>query len=309
MRSTIQRYLSRFNLDIRVTGNARFMDQKVTPDVLSFIAECISNLIASNLNRTFTTNDVWSAPYFIANSQLVFNKPSPQDLAAQHEYDKFISQPLKALSYARILSETRRGKNLYYQVVAHDILNYISNDPRSAYNFLCEYVTKVLEDSGFYTHILSFESRYLNNILTPSDFDALKKRFQRFIIGNTPITGKVEVNRIFPKVFNAIATDKIMPGTMRGHLTKHCFYYSDLMYNRPNWRDTTKHKQLTRQEAARLQGVIRSSQYRVNRAKNFIRNKYTQSELQTNGVMDPPTRFTIYSRFTHSQYLQITLRI
>ncbi len=45
MKEDIIAYLKRFDLDIRKTGDARFMDQKCTPDVVCFIADCIINTI------------------------------------------------------------------------------------------------------------------------------------------------------------------------------------------------------------------------------------------------------------------------
>ena len=49
-------YLDDLNLDIRETHNARFMDQKVTPDVLCMIADCIINFIDTDEsnNRIFS---------------------------------------------------------------------------------------------------------------------------------------------------------------------------------------------------------------------------------------------------------------
>lgn len=41
MRENIIKYLSNFDLDVRKSQDARFMDQKCTPDVVCFIADCI----------------------------------------------------------------------------------------------------------------------------------------------------------------------------------------------------------------------------------------------------------------------------
>jgi len=41
----IENYLNEIDLDIRKTNNARFMDQKVTPDVLSIIADSILEFV------------------------------------------------------------------------------------------------------------------------------------------------------------------------------------------------------------------------------------------------------------------------
>ena len=114
MNQIIRQHFSGLNLDIRKSGNARFMDQKVTPDVLSFIAECVISYVAGTGKQQFTKNDIWKFRYFVVNAQAVFNKPSPRNLSAGSEYDKFISQPLKALAYAGILSEAKvKGENVY----------------------------------------------------------------------------------------------------------------------------------------------------------------------------------------------------
>jgi len=71
----IRQHLERFDFDVRETKDARFMDQKVTPDVLSFIAECILNL-PGNI-ATFTVKDIWDSEYFEKNTKAIFGKPSP----------------------------------------------------------------------------------------------------------------------------------------------------------------------------------------------------------------------------------------
>ena len=55
----IQRHLNQFNLDIRKSGEARFIDQKCTPDVVCFISDCLMNLEPQG---EFTVqDDAWMA--------------------------------------------------------------------------------------------------------------------------------------------------------------------------------------------------------------------------------------------------------
>ena len=83
----IDDYFSNINLDIRVKGNnPRFIDQKCTPDVLSFIADCIINLNKDE----FVRDDIWMLPYFLKNAVFIFNKPSPNNPTTGSEYDKLI---------------------------------------------------------------------------------------------------------------------------------------------------------------------------------------------------------------------------
>jgi hypothetical protein len=41
----INEHLNKFDFDVRKSRDARFMDQKVTPDVLCIIADCVSNFV------------------------------------------------------------------------------------------------------------------------------------------------------------------------------------------------------------------------------------------------------------------------
>jgi len=86
--------------------------------------------------------------------------------------------------------------------------------------------------------------------LTKQDFENLRSRFVKFIIGNTAINGEVEVRRIYPKLLNVYACQNQLPGSVDGRMSKYEFYYTDLMYNRKNWRDVSKDKNLSRQEAS-----------------------------------------------------------
>ena len=83
----ISKYLNQFDLDVRKSGDARFMDQKCTPDVVCFIADCLMNL---NPQGEFTVQDVWDMQYFIKSASAIFGKPNPKNASARHEYDKFI---------------------------------------------------------------------------------------------------------------------------------------------------------------------------------------------------------------------------
>jgi hypothetical protein len=39
-----------------------------------------------------------------------------------------------------------------------------------------------------------------------------------------------------------------LPGSVKGRMSENEFYYTDLMYNRKNWRDLSKDKTISRQE-------------------------------------------------------------
>jgi hypothetical protein len=277
MRDVISSYLNQFDLDIRKSGDARFMDQKCTPDVVCFIADCVINTVQSN--QTFVVSDIWKSQYFIKNTRAIFNKPWATDKKAQHEYDKFIQQPLKMLGYAQILEVKMIGKQNVYKIKNEEILDYIAQRERNTYNFLYCYFEKVLTDSGFWRYFID----YKNNPHTKESFNELKARYTRFIIGHTAINGEVEVHRIFPKILNVFAVENQLQGSEKGHISKFVFTFSDLMYNRKNWRDLNKDKSITRQEAE-LQEVDLEQQeaynaYYVQKAIAVIRKIHSESEV------------------------------
>ncbi|HFS67998.1 MAG TPA: restriction endonuclease, partial [Flavobacteriia bacterium] len=103
MEEKIINYLKQFDFDIKKSKNARFLDQKVTPDVLSIVADCVLNYIDNNDVIEFTSTDIWRDEYSNENVIDIFGKTDVLNPKAKNEYDKFFQQPLKALSYARIL--------------------------------------------------------------------------------------------------------------------------------------------------------------------------------------------------------------
>lgn len=281
----IQEYLQSVNFDVRLTKDARFMDQKVTPDVLCIIADCVLNFDADR-NIEFTKDDIWNDNYFNTNVKTIFNKPDAQNETTRQEYDKFTSQPLRTLAYADILEMRKKGNKNLYKIRNQFLLEFIAMKERNAYIFLYHYLVKVLSDSGLLRFFEDFKNKCIDSRITKEDFQDLKIRFQRFIIGNTPINGKVEVNRIFPKILNVYACENNIQGTIKGRLSKRQIYYTDLMYNRPNWRDIDKNKGVSRTEAIAehenlmLEQSEAYSDYQVQKAMNLIRKMYKESEVK-----------------------------
>ena len=280
MIQAIKDFLNQFNLDVRQIGDARYMDQKCTPDVVCFIAECVMNL---NPQGEFTVKDIWDMPYFVRNASVVFGKPSPQNASARHEYDKFIQQPLRMFAYAHVLGIDRRGNKNYYTIQNREILDYVATKERNAYNFLYVYITKVLADSDFLRYFEAYRAKAILGTATKADFKDVKDRFERFTIGNTRINKVTEVRRIFTKVFNIYCCENGIQGTQDGRQSRYPITFSDLMYNRVNWRDADKAKSQTRQEAAtaeELQQQEAYDAYQVRRAVNKLKEIQIESEVR-----------------------------
>ncbi len=285
MIDTINAFLGQFDLDVRKSGDARFMDQKVTPDVLCIVADCVLNYVADR-DIEFTKDDIWNDRYFNSNVRAIFNKPDASNETTKLEYDKFTSQPLRALAYSNVLIMRKEGKRNIYRINNQKVLEFIAMKERNAYLFLYHYLLQVLSNSGQIRFFDDYKAKCLNGTVTNNDFTELKERYQKFIIGNTAINGKTEVNRIFPKVLNIYACENNIQGTIGGKLSDNQFYYTDLMYNRPNWRDIKKNKNVSRNEAVEEHESLMMKQneaysdYLVQKAMSIIRKMYKESEVK-----------------------------
>lgn len=292
MREQINTFLAQFDLDIRKSRDARFVDQKCTPDIVCFMADCVLNMIATK--PTFVINDIWETQYFIQNSRVVFNKPWANDKKAYNEYNKVLSQPLKLLAYARILNVQKVNGSLTFSVNNEDLLDYISRKDRNAYNFLYCYFTKVLKDSGFLKNLEEYKTNYpkgLNNARA-----TLYDKYFRFIKGNTPTQSRLDIQRMFHKILNVFAVEHNIPGSKGKFATT----YSEMMYNKKNWRDVDKDKSVTRKEALseednEKQKVLNA--YYVQKAIALIRKIHKESEVKDQwGVGEATQVHHIFSR-------------
>ena len=268
-------------LDVRKTKDARFSDQKCTPDMVCFIADCIVNTDCKN--RVFGVQDLWDTDYFCENMQAIFCKPAPTDERARHEYDKVLAQPLKLLGYAKVLTVIRKGRKLRFKVRDMEMLEWIARSDRNSFMFLGFYFDRVLEASGF----TKYMTEYKDIVKGSSDRKVIKQartdlyeQFHTFISDCTPTHSKLDTDRIFHKIFNLYAYNNRIPGSDESLLQ---FY--DLMYNRENWRDINKPKDKTRQENRGTQANAATTQldlftaYYVNKAIKQIKKLHYKSEV------------------------------
>lgn len=262
--------------DIRETNNARFMDQKVTPDVLSVIAESILNYIETNNTNSFTVSDIRKLE---SSNEIVmdtFNKPNINQ--ADNEYDKFFSQPIKMLTYSGVLSEDTENRPYLYKIENKDILEYISLSERCSTYFLTLYIESVLTSSGIFDE---FERFFKEQNIT--SFDRLKTKYTEFIINNTPINTDIEVSRIFTKILNPLSFKYKKRGTRKGKMSDTNINFNDLIYNRPNWRDINKDKSMTREiyrnQFAQTVENNKSYTRSIEKAKRFVKSIHNTSEI------------------------------
>ncbi|HHE9376266.1 TPA: hypothetical protein ACPGY3_001472, partial [Haemophilus influenzae] len=135
----IKSFLSRHNYDVRKSGDARWIDQKCTYDVLSVVSDCILEYIENTNNKEFTVKDIWLSEYARENVISLFSKPDPK-LKASNEYDKYFGQPIKLLSYSKILKYRKSGNKFFYMVDELELLKYIALRPSNSLEFLISYI-------------------------------------------------------------------------------------------------------------------------------------------------------------------------
>lgn len=272
----LNNFFAQFDFDVRKSRDARFMDQKVTPDVLCAVAECVIEFLEDDLNKEFTKNDIWHSDYAQTLITESFNKPNLKD--ADSEYDKFFAQPLKTLAYAKVLNETKRANTNVYTVNRFDILEYISLRERNALNFLEIYLTKVISESGLQNVFNNFFEQQ-----NKASLETLRNTLSAFYLANTNIKKDLEPPRIYNKIINILAFKKRTKGSIRGAISEFSLPIEEIRYNRINWRDVGKDKGTTREEFkealgdnAEIEGYYK---YNVQKAKKFIRKIHPFSEI------------------------------
>lgn len=277
----IHQHLDTVNLDVRETHDGTWIDQKCTPDVICFVADCVSEFVRARLDGgeppdgiSFTIKDIWQQPYSQENIGM-FGKPAVE--MTSREYDKFFSQPIKLLHYAGIIRIRARRRQMFFEIRNMELLEYVSSRDAKALEFLAIYVERVLRASGAYAPFEAFFEEQ-----TEEAYDTVKQSFVDLMRTYTRRGSKGgddrDAYRIFTKALNAMAYTKKKKGTIRGAISKEVILYSDLLYNRLNFRDVyvSKPKNMTRMNYIPSVAVTASkSSYEIAKAKNRLR-RYNQ---------------------------------
>lgn len=294
MLEQIIRHLNGLDLDIRESHIARYFDQKTKTDVVELIARCILRLTENNENRVFTNRDIWEMEFFKSEAHDYFNKPSPTDPNANSEYNKFISQPVLLLMYSNLLTGNKNDREWEYKCENRSLLKYVSERPQHAGVFLAEYYEKIFRDSGLGQALDDFLEEQ-----TPDTLESLKDDFYCLLYENTPIggrdakgdnPGRLESRRIFNPALNVICTKHRKIGTEKGRIADHIIRTDELLYNRINFRDVWKEKEVPRSEAEITTSDRRIAYHyrRMINAKNMIRNLYGSRPMFLDGNHQSP---------------------
>ena len=311
-------FIQQHDYDVRKTRNARWIDQKCTPDVLCIVADCIFEYCQAKENIEFSSRDIWFSQYSIDNVHSMFKKVDVKANSVKNEYDKFFQQPMKLLAYSGVLSEVKHGRENFYKILNEDILQYVAIRERNALNFLNVYIEKVLADSGLFP---IFNNFFQNPNKTT--YENLKEQFYLFTkqytdIGskttNKPDAGKTECDRIFTKVINPLAYYRETKGSEKGRISNDIISYDSLMYNRDNFRDiyANKPKAISRKEYAQQIKYKPSSEYytyQSNKAKQYLRlfNKmYNNGLSEVYDLTDREEATQMHHIFPASEFPEIS---
>src|SRR5574344_1161293 len=237
-------FCDKHDYDLRISGNARWIDQKCTPDVLWSIADFVLNYV-DNVKEKFTVADIWKSDYAKQTISETYSKPGTDAKAAENEYDKVFSQPLNLLCYAGVIKDISTNSKHLYQVENREILEYIGTNDVFALRFLQVYIEKVLKDSNLFV--------WVNNYFVNQDknsFNLLKDKFIKLYHLYTTVQKDYEPKRIFTKVINPLAHKYGKRGSEKGRMSENKITKADMMYNQDNFRDVYKGKpkDVTRKE-------------------------------------------------------------
>ncbi|WP_294963238.1 restriction endonuclease [Sulfurimonas sp.] len=305
MKDIINNYFNNFDFDIRKSKNARFIDHKVTADVLTIISDCVIEFSEQTNNIEFTSKDIWNFKYSSENIKEVFGKPNVLDRKAKNEYNKFFGQSLIALAYTKILIGEKRSNKWYFKINNKQILKFIAIRERNSLMFLNIYLTKVLNDSDMYKIFNDFF-----DLQTKESLYLVKNEYKRIIRLNTKTQSELDLNRMFPKVLNPLAYDRKKLGIVGGYISKEIIGFNDLFYNRKNWRDIKKKRTETRNEYEdRAKSEVQRSKdayvkYTINKATNIVRKLHSPtSEINDDLSVGDATQ--VHHIFMKSEYPQI----
>jgi hypothetical protein len=288
----IHAFLQKQDLDVRISHNARWLDQKCTPDLVSVVADCV---LQSEHAQTglFVAKNIWLSDYTQKYIPALFKKPKVTETLARSEYDKFFAQPLELLAYSGVLRKEKRKKRNYYAIANKPLLAFIARSEQSALKFLCTYINAVLVRSGLWNH---FERFFISQ--TDDSFHELKEAFVNFTIENTPINNRTECGRIFQKVLNPLSYQRDLLGSKSGRISKNEITWDMLLYNRPNFRDmrTDKAKSVTRKAHELNTPLEPVYAYESQKAKRTVRQ---YNEAFRKGISEMPGDENLATQIHH----------
>ncbi len=305
----LKQFIDTHSYDIRQSRNGRWIDQKCAPDEVSFVSECVLEYVRETGCKIFQSPDVWKSGFAVSKVQQFFGKPDPLIRSTLDEYNKFFRQPLKMLAAAGVLKENGKVNNtIQFEVVNTDVLAFLARNDWNAYVFLYLYIEKSLRDSGIWDMFATFFDQQ-----TKKNFCEMKDGFAVFCKSYTPIRTSVEANRIFAKVLNPLACRYHKAGTIAGRMSPVNITFNLLSYNRENWRDTSKPKDVARRDyctvkpqpstiyfAAKAMDEVKKFNKQFNDGHSEVLGKYSGGEATQMHHIFPRSGFPEISAFVEN---------
>lgn len=274
---TIKELIKKAKLDLSITGNARWMDQKVTPDILQLICEIV--YITRSPEQGFTVNQVLYSTEFLATVKESFGKEPNSSKNFKSEVGKIVMQPLKLLASAGILEETTEDGNraIIFKIKNYEVLGWIADEVLNSYKFLSAYFEEFLIQNSmefkFEELVTQLKNGQDNSLKSFEEFrDSFTKRVNEF----TNSKKAKEPRRVFNKVYNLLAYSNGVNGVEVGELTAEPCSYDSLMYNREN----IVHKGIRHRSAS-----LDFKALRAKRRMNDLKAKHSSGEIE----LDKPT--------------------
>ena len=284
----IENYFKQKKLDLTKDRFwSKAINQKLQYDVISFISQCVLKLSS----REFTRREIEESDFFLDGLNIKFKKPKSNKI--MNETDKFVEQPLNFLYATGILNLTeKRFKNSIREIKVFSIidkktLNFIAESEANSLMFLTAANLKISDYLPFKKDLLNLVKK---RNAKRTELYILRDKFFNFIFNNTEIKNKPEPPRKFNPFINVLAYHFRGTGTIGGHPRP--IYLGDLKYNRLNFRDKNKPKDISRKEARAYQ---KTSNYKedLRQAKIAIKTsdsrstvyKYLQTEKPNPEVM------------------------
>ena len=275
-------------LDIRKTGNGRWYDQKVTPDIVAMICEVIVDYCESKSTNSFTVKDLWHSSFFEDSMRYDFGKPPPKNPKSGKEYDKVVSQPLNVLHSACILDLVKkRPKKFSVNPKFKSFLGKLAGNERGTSEFLAAYIEEVLRQSGLHNGFAAFFKQQ-----SKDSFALIKENFCKFTNTHTGIKKEKECVRMFQKVLNIQAFKNRKRGAQTGRLSRDIISLDKIRYNRINFRDIRKPKHIPRkqQNVSATKGIpanVRTSRFVQSTIRAVKEHHAHKSEVQDQFAATP----------------------
>jgi len=273
----LKQYFLNKNLKKTKLISGVYFEQKITPDLLSFASQCILEFVGENASKSFSDADLRSLDFYKMILKDFLSKPSDTE-ETNNEYNKVISYQLGFLTFGGVLKEVgQRPKR--YEVANLEMLKYIGLHERQALLFIEAYIEKFIVDNELTELFNSYKESP-----TQKSYEDLKGEFYLWAKENTNVRtdDKKHTFRVFNKIFNFFTHKHSLPGQYLSRVKPGPNPYLNIIYNRVNFRDKNKAKNVSRNDFAETYDPSSDSgyiSYLIGKAKDEIRKRYPTTEM------------------------------